>query len=692
MPERSQSLRLTESRLARFPGILLCILWIASMSAVDSSACTLPPALWILIAIVGISAIAILIGYKVVRLTLTAWLSLVAGTYYLIRALSGFSLTENWTDAGLVLSAIIFYIAGAYTGQQSSNKNLVLVLCCALLLNLLYFYLMRDEAKSLRWLGRADIGLSGPHTRNTSLFVYKNFAGLFFILSGMLLVWNSIWRGFSRRRNFIYLLIGLIGIVASAFCGTRIIWFALPLLIVAGWLLLLIIRLYSKHPVGWLTLGGCVTLLITLLVLAADFFFSNNTLKLFTELNSHCRYDIWDCICRVAPQAPPWGFGPGGSQWEIITLYRDGQLPNYAHNEYLQMWADYGFIGIAFLLLLLVLHLAQGFRILANDYISPTRRERAAMALLTILTISGAAIADYPWHNMALLSMTTFAAGTLAAPFPHQPLHLFEHRNWAPGSEPAPIPVRAETACGRTIIVAAAATIITLMVKLSATLTPAWLAQWKYDAMIKQGADYSARRSFLLSTITFYPDSAMMDHFITMAPGGTQPDWNTYEQGLRTALQANPRQLITAATLAQVLSKQGKYEEAERTFRLYYPDDGPNNNRINSWATFYAVNLLKWGRHEMLSGSPGKARSLLTYAENLAKKCGYYPGNRYRTGTHSWTQGGSPEMKQFVKSCRTDLNTLKLIDIPTDDSWQSPLSQGEPHALYQRYQQQTQKQ
>lgn len=688
-PPHTSFPRLTESKVALIPGILLSILWIAGMSVIDASAYTHTPALWILSIVTAIAAIAILIGYKVVRMPLLGWLSLAAAAYYLVRALTGFSVIENWSDAGLILGGIIFYIAGLYTSQNKSNRSLMIVLITAVLLNLFYLWLMKNHHPSLHFLGRADVSLSGPNTRNTSLFVYKNFAGGFLALSGSLLVWRTIWQGINHWRDFFTIIIGLAAIVASSFCGTRAIWFMLPLLTGIGWLLWLIIRLYSNRPIGRTILIGVGLIVIVSLVLIGDLFFSNNILKTFTEFNSHVRYLIWDTICQVAPKAPLRGFGPGGAQWEIVPIYREWQLPNYAHNEYLQMWVDYGLIGLALMGGLLSLHIMQGFRALACDHIHPERRIRTALALMCLITISGIALSDYVWHNFSLLTMTAFACGALASPFPNTPSKLFDHRNWAPGSGPSARPVRCESTCGRVLLFVIALTLITTMLKLSNILLPAWTAHLKYDNMTSGGADIPSRREFLLSILPYYSDSSITDHYITLAPGGAPPDWHAFEQGLRIALQGNPRQLFCASVLAQLLSKQARYEEAEQIFRRFYPDDGPDNNNLSCWATFYAANLQKWGRQEMLNGNPEKALSLLNYAHNVAQKSGYIPGAMYRSGTRSWTQGGTDELKLFIRSCKTDLNILRAMELTPDDSWQQPLEPGGKKALYQRYQNKT---
>ncbi len=705
--------RLTESKLGVLLGCLLGIVWIASMSIADASPCTLPPVLWSLALIVLVALICIGAGMKVVRLPLAAWLSLGIGVYFLVRACMGFSLMENWADCGLILGGMVFYMAGIYCGQLHSSRGEAIVLTIAILLNIFFMYHLQDESVSLNWVGRADTGLAGPNTRNTSLFVYKNFSGLFLTLAGALMLWRSILNGKITLKNSVFLLIGLAGISVSFFCDTRQVWVVLPITLLLGWILWLVNSLYANKPISWGIIVGGIAILVGVCVVIYDFLVGHDMAELFFSVDTHIRAFIWDCICDVAYNAPLYGYGPGGSTWEIVPTYREASLPNYAHNEYVQAWADYGLIGLGLMVATILLHVVEGFRALASDTLDKARRVKIAVAMVCLLTLSATAMGDYVWHSFALVSMTAFACGTLVSPVARPPMSLFSRRNWAPGQAPSPRPIRAENHCGKVVLLASGLALLTALCKLSNTLTPACLAQYKLDAMIHSGASADEQRRLLMDIVRSYPDSRITDHYIQLAPTTTpdwslyteeeldvvrdkglmielsEPDWTVYEQALRAVLAANSRQLFAATALGQVLDKQSRFEEAELIFRTYYPADGPDNRQISCWATIYTAHLQQWGHSLLLTDDLSKAWSMLDYADKLAKKTGYIPSSHHNYRSNRREKIGTgilPRQQALQRGYAKELAVLRYINPPKDDSWMQPMQPGGKPALYQRYQ------
>ncbi len=675
--------RLTESYPGFAIGIAMVAMWITAMSAVDSNACTATPFLWGFVGVIIATVLCILRGYKVVRLPLTAWVSLGAGVYFLVRALHGFSLTDNLTDCGLICFAFIYYLAGIYCGQTNSSRGLAVTIGVALLLNLLCLWLLRDPNISLKLIGRVDIGPLGPNSRNITLFAYKNFAGLFLVLGGGLLLWRCLWRGEYNLSSILQILLATGSIVGSFYCNTRVPHAILPIVLIIGWLMWFIQRLYSGRPLGIVMISTGMLLLVAILIALYDLFFGYTLLPYITNIDSHERFAMWEWINSIAQQAPLYGYGPAGSTWQSITACNHYHLVNYAHNEYIQAWADYGLIGLGLMLLILILHIVAAFRGLAEDSVSPERRVRISIALLCLLTLSLTAIADYVWHSAALLAMGAFACGTLVSPFPHKPLALFSRRKYY--STIPTTQVRAESNIGKVFICAGGLALAAFMGKLSTELYRPWLAQWHYDAMVAQGADTQQRRDYLLQVINIYPHHRIADYYIEMEPS-IRPDWKAYEQGLHTILRANPKHLIVASMIAQTLTRQSRFQDAEIAFRTYYPGDGPDNSRLNPWATFYTVNLLLWGQDELNRGNLGRAFSLLSYADKLAQKTGYVPLIQDKYNIRTWTIH-SPHQDNSQQNCKRSLWLLRSIKPTPDHSWQEPLTpEGKP-ALYSRYRQ-----
>ena len=131
----------------------------------------------------------------------------------------------------------------------------------------------------------------------------------------------------------------------------------------------------------------------------------------------------------------------------------------------------------------------------------------------------------------------------------------------------------------------------------------------------------------------------------------------------------------------------GRFAEAEQVYRRYYPGDGPKNCLQNCWATYYATNLYRWAQQSMSQGNAPRALSLFTYAERIFQSgTALHPSLPYRSGKHTWVDGGTPERKRFFAHCKLDAATLRAVGIAPDDSWTSPMEQNGKPALYRRFQ------
>lgn len=676
-------IRLVESKAGALMALLLAMLWVGSMSAVDGHASSFMPVGWGIFALLLVAWCAIAIGQKVVRMSVTGWLCLAVGAYFLVRSMLSPSLVEGWVDTGLLLGGFVCFFAGVYYGQVKSSKGMGVLLAVAIAANLLAMWLMQCTDLSIRWLGRPDYSLCGENTRNTTLFIYKNFSGLFLMLAGALSVWRVLWSRCYSVGNVVCLVMGVLGMVASFFCGTRVVWLLLPVLAGCGILLWIMLRVIAKQAVGgWLAVAGFVPALC-LLVFVADLFMEHGMLDGVLGVNSHLRFMIWADSLRAAADAPLCGYGAAATQWVIAPYYGEWQLPNYAHNEYLQSWVDYGLIGVLLMFAVLLLLVVQGLRAVWSEYADHSCRCKAALALLCVLALAVAAFTDFVWHSFALVGMMAFACGVLASPYPRTPMRWFDSRNWAPGSRPRPRPLRAQSGFGKLMLLTVLGALAYVAASLASSLHKGWLAQWKYNEMVELHASVETRRDFLLQTVYDYPDTRLADHYVFVGPG--EPDWVRFEQALRFSLQHNPRQIFTATMLADMLQRRGAFEEAEYVYRNYYPADGPMNCLQNCWATFYATNLLRRAQLALSSGNAPLAHSLFDHAEAMFRAgVARHPSLPYRSGPHTWVDGGTPERKAFFSNCSNDFATLRAIGIPMDHSWKAPCAASPKSALYLR--------
>ena len=684
MAEETPSARLTESLPGRLSGWLLAVLWIVAMTAVDSNAFSSFPACIALACVLLLVAAAVLCGRRLVRMSLTGWVSLALGGYFLVRCICSYAVVDSWCEQVLIMGGIIYYVAGVYVAQNRRYHAVFMVLAAALVLNLVAFYITRQPEFALEWTGRARYTPAGENHIPCTLFVYKNFAGVFLSLGGCVLAAWAVWcqRGVNR---VLLLLLAVAAVGVSFMCGTRAVYLVLPLALLLLWGLWAVLRVCSgkKISVGVISCG--VLLMVLGGVGAYELLFGNKLMAAISNVNSHLRYFIWGAACEVLPSVPLWGCGANVAQWELLPFYSEWQHPNYVHNEYLQLWVDYGPVGVLAVVAGLVLHVVRGLRCIMSEYTEKDRRVLTVLALVSILGIAVYAVSDYPWHSFSLVSFSSFACGVLASPFTHHADSWFSGRKWRSGQAPL-AQVRAQKWPGKALLLVVAVGLLVENIMMSARLYPAWSAQWEYNELSRPGADPSgdARREFIARLLPQYPSPALMDTYVMLPP----PRYNDFarkEQLLKLAHTHNPGQLYTVTMLVDTLGAQGKCAESELLMRRCYPVGGMRRTLQNNWPAYYAYNLLLRGRQELQQGNQSTALSMLLYGLRMNERNGINFNVVHRQGEQPWKKHGGikPNMQRFISSCWSDVRLLRLIGTEPDDSWKAPMEPGGQPALYQ---------
>lgn len=682
MADEKKALRLTESLPGRMSGWLLVALWVFSMSGVDAHAFSSYPVCVALLVVLALVAVAMLRGARLVRMSWLGWCSLAVGGYFLARCLCSYAVVDSWCEAVLIMGAVVYYVAGVYAAQSRRPGVLFAVLAAALLANVAAYWVLRQPGADASWLGRAAQTPAGPNSKPLTLFVYKNFAGVFLCAGACVLGAWSLWcqRGWLRVTG---VAVSLVALLVSFLCGTRAVYIVLPLAFIGLWLVQLLVRLYSDKRLGWGNAAVAGVLLVAGAVLVYDFLFGYHLAGVLSSADSHLRYLIWGSVCEVLPSVPFYGCGANVAQWEIVPWYNEWQLPNYVHNEYLQVWVDYGLLGLLLMLGVLLFHVVQAGRCIASEYVDERRRVLAGLAALLLVLVAVYALVDFPWHSFALVALCAFACGVLASPFAHAGEPLFGGRRWAAGSH---VPVRAERPVGRVVLLVLILAMGGGFCRLATTLRPAWKAQWEYAALCCPGADPTgdARRAFIAGLLPLYPSPAFMDTYFMLPPTHDR-QLPLREQLLKQALAANPRQLFTLTMLVDVLGAQGKYAEADRLMREYYVGEAMPASLLNNWPAYYAYNLLIWGRYEMRQGNHAKAASLLESALGIHQVSPIHFNPIWRSGAQPWREHGGikPGLPKLIENSRLDLRMLRAIGVQPDAAWKQPYAPGGRPALYQ---------
>ncbi len=686
--EKSAS-RFTESLPGRLAGWILAMLWVFSMSGVDAHAFSSFPVCVILGGVLLLFITGLLAGRKLVQMSALGWCSLAAGAYFLVRCLNSYAVVDSWGETVLILGAVVYYVAGVYAAQNRSYSSVVAVLVAAVVLNMAAFWVVRQPWFCLEWTGRAAQTPEGGNTMPCALFGYKNFAGVFFCVSAWVL---GLWavcqlRGVSR---WLLLVIAVCALGVSTLCGTRAIWLLSPVCLAGAWGLVLLKRYLADQKIGSWNVLAVVCMMVSGLVLVGDLLIGHHVWDAVSGTDSHLRFLIWSSVCEVLPVVPLWGCGANATVWEIVPVYNEWQLPNYAHNEYLQLWVDYGLIGLVLALLIIVLHLVRGACCLASQELSPARHGIVIGSMLLLGALSLYAVVDFPWHSFAFVSLCAFAAGVLASPFARRRQGWGASRKWAAGSHAPLVGVRALSIPGRVLFLLVAMGLLGLSCWQGMKLEPAWRAQWQYNDLSKSGrdADGALRKKMIASLMPEYPSPALADVYHLLPPDGR----NLAErvQLLRTALAANPKQLFTAVMLADALVAQKNFAEAEALLRSSYTGNAMRGSLLSNWPAYYAYNLLLRGRHEMQSGHHALALSMMQYALNINKVYRISFDPVYRKGLQPWKESGGvkPGHARLIQMAEKDVHLLRLIGTIPDDSWQQPMSPGGKPALYQAWQNQ----
>jgi O-antigen ligase len=127
------------------------------------------------------------------------------------------------------------------------------------------------------------------------------------------------------------------------------------------------------------------------------------------------RFDGWRTVVAAAQQFLPLGSGIGS----FDTVYRSVEpverltplFLNHAHNEYLELWLEAGWIGVVLIIAFISWWGRRSWQAWA-DGLSPNRHnQRAASAAILILMLHSTV--DYPLRTLALATVCALLAGLL---------------------------------------------------------------------------------------------------------------------------------------------------------------------------------------------------------------------------------------------------------------------------------------
>lgn len=570
----------------------------------------------------------ILRGYKIPSPGLHGWLALgLGGGYFLLRAwLSPWFYYESVADLGLIATAMVMFMAGAYAGAGNGEKSVLPALAAALgLLNALLWGYQNMTGTEASWF-RPDYSLFGTEIRNTGLFGYKNFSAHFLSVTGFFLCAYSMA---SARKWGISLFTGLALILISFTCSSRS---AFPNAL-AGVTLCFFIYTSSVFRNNRKFYAAAI-LFILLLFLGAAYAvldLTNGAGKLASLLDTFSfgsRLDLSRLAWALADQAPLFGHGSRMFTNLSTEFFAGASLPNFAHHEYAQAACDYGYAGLGLMLALLVLFLVSGFRSVLKLAAEHQRTNPLGPAAFCVLCIAAFhAYGEFIWHNPALLGASALCCGiTCTAPLSR---------------------VKASRRAGRWVQASAALLLATLALSYAVRAFPVWKA-----SLQAVPAASSQRLPMLEEAASRSLDPDLVRRSILHAAGSSPaPDMARLKELERQEEEAellSPGNHGLAAAKSLLYIRQGRLTEAERLLRPYVESPGRFDDRMFAWTTIYNNMLYSWSA-AMAARSPGQALSMALTAQRLMS-----------AQTDQWLFYGalSPEVR---KEHGLRLNELKML-------------------------------
>lgn len=596
VPSKSPAPRIAETTAGKVLTALLALFYLSlATTAAGGEWHTLFLPACLLAAALLLFCFCIIRGDKIPSPGLAGWLALgLGGGYFFLRAwLSPWFYYEGVTDLGLIATAMVMFMAGAYAGAGDGKKSVLPLLAAALgLLNALLWGYQNVTGTEASWF-RPDYSLFGTELRNIGLFGYKNFSAHFLSVTGFFLCAYSMA---SPRKWGAGLFTGLALILVSFTCSSRS---AFPNAL-AGVTLCFFIYTSSVFRNNRKFYAAAI-LFILLLFFGAAYAvldLANGAGKLGSLLDIFSfgsRLDLSKLAWALADQAPWTGHGSRMFTNLSTEFFSGASLPNFAHHEYAQAACDYGYAGLGLMLALLGLFLFSGFRSVLKLADGHQRTNPLGPAAFCVLCIAAFhAYGEFIWHNPALLGASALCCGiTCTAALSR---------------------VKASRRAGRWVQASAAFLLAVLALCFAFLAFPVWKASLHAAPPSSDG-----RLPMLEEAASASLDPDLVRRSILHAAGSSPaPDQDRLRELERQEEEAellSPGNHGMVAAKSLLYIRQGRYTEAEQLLRPYL-DPGRFDDRMFAWTTIYTNMLYSWSAISA-SRSPGQALSMALTAQEL---------------------------------------------------------------------------
>ncbi|MBV8099698.1 MAG: O-antigen ligase family protein [Verrucomicrobia bacterium] len=335
------------------------------------------------------------------------------------------------TNALLILAALVTYILSAV--HLTSVRARLLSISGFLLLEAGHLWLgLTQYASGNKWLLFDDIR-PDYGSRASGFYTCPDHLAGFLEMLIMVLLAVGLFGRVSAWLRIIFFYCACAGVAGVLLTGSRAGYLSSG----AGVVVLSVYGVYhlvrvQRFRVSLVLLGGtcscCVVLLGVLFVTHSDLLKDRFGSIVDQDLRPH----LWQAGIRAFALDPVMGTGPGtylvyGREFRDPSVQTD---PVYAHNDYIQLLAEYGLIGAGSVLCLLIIHFLTAWKYVRWRLRTLQQKEKSLSSSLALVIGAAAGIAALAVHsifdfNLQIPGNTLFAAflfGILANPgIPEKP-------------------------------------------------------------------------------------------------------------------------------------------------------------------------------------------------------------------------------------------------------------------------------
>ncbi|MDG1357730.1 MAG: O-antigen ligase family protein [Akkermansiaceae bacterium] len=335
--------------------------------------------------------------------------SVLAVCYFVVRAWLSPVKDLGIEDLMLIMPAGIFYLSAGIvlSGKQAISVRLVLAWVVIFLLSLHVASGLMQLAGGKGFSVVFQFMGARPASEGSVIGMYGYYGSFanFAVIAGLLCISLGVWGRYALSVKGFILLLGLVSLFLSTLSQSR----SAALSMMAGLLVLAILIVMSlahqSPPIKkWAlrVVGGMIALIVISSVVACYWVIqvragSNSGEGLNSLFDSVARLNFWPMAYDQWLDFPIFGAGARSFSYlcfeywnpNLSTMHAN---PEYVHNEYLQLLADYGLIGLLLITVALVMHCYIGWdqtRKLARTLKGDSLRKGSNAMALTIAGVSG---------------------------------------------------------------------------------------------------------------------------------------------------------------------------------------------------------------------------------------------------------------------------------------------------------------